>query len=142
MKTMLVALAVLTFGVSGLHAEEKAETKVEKKDGKKNESPVVKLNKDNFDKTIKSGLVLVDFWAPWCGPCRKQGPIIDELAKEVGKTAIIGKANVDDNQQHAKKYKVSSIPTLIIFKDGKEVERLVGLQEKDVLLKALKKAGK
>ena len=60
MKTMLVALAVLTFGVSGLHAEEKAETKVEKKDGKKNESPVVKLNKDNFDKTIKSGLVLVE----------------------------------------------------------------------------------
>lgn len=83
--------------------------------------------------------VLVDFWAPWCTPCRMQGPIIEELATEIGETAKIGKLNVDDNGSSAMTYQVMSIPTILIFKGGKEVERLVGVQQKESLKQVLAK---
>ena len=90
----------------------------------------------NFsEEVLKSSVpVLVDFWAPWCGPCRMQGPIVEELEKEyVGKKVKIGKLNVDDNGVVAQKYSVMSIPTLIIFHGGKVIEQMVGVQSKDVL---------
>jgi thioredoxin 1 len=70
--------------------------------------------------------VLVDFWAPWCGPCRALGPTIDDLAREYGGRVKVGKLNVDDNPATAREYQVRSIPTLIVFKDGKIVQGLVG----------------
>jgi len=94
----------------------------------------------NFtDEVIKSKIpVLVDFWAPWCGPCRMQGPIIENLEKEyAGKPVKIGKINVDENDRVAQKYGVMSIPTLLLFKDGKVSEQMVGVQSKDVLKKKL-----
>ncbi len=83
--------------------------------------------------------VLVDFFAPWCGPCKMQGPIVDELAEEVGDKAVIGKLNTEDNQQTAGNLGVMSIPTLMLFKDGEAKETLVGLQTKEGLLDLIKK---
>ena len=77
--------------------------------------------------------VLVDFWAPWCGPCRIQGPIVEELARELSGKAKVAKLNVDEKQVTAEKYSVMSIPTIIIFKNGQIVEQLVGVQNKETL---------
>jgi thioredoxin 1 len=87
----------------------------------------------------KSKPVLVDFWATWCGPCKVQGPIIEEVAKEIGDKAKVGKLEVDENSTTAQEYAVMSIPTLVIYKDGKPVWRVAGLQQKNVIIEELKK---
>lgn len=94
------------------------------------------LTDSNFQEEIKEGLVLVDFWAEWCGPCRMLGPIIEELAEEV-KDVKIAKLNVDEAQQTAMKYGVMSIPTVILFKDGQVVETLVGVRPMEAYLEAI-----
>jgi thioredoxin 1 len=86
-----------------------------------------------FQSETEAGTVLVDFWAPWCGPCKMIAPILDELSAELGDTAKIVKINVDDNPESAAKYNVMSIPTLLVFKDGQVVDQLVGLQSKEKL---------
>lgn len=94
----------------------------------------------NFTKEVLQSkeAVLVDFWAPWCGPCKMMSPIIDELIKEYsGKSIKIGKLNVDENPKTAEKYEVMSIPTLLFFKDGQVKKQLVGLQDKNSLKKEL-----
>ena len=95
----------------------------------------------NFDQeVIKSDKpTLVDFWAPWCGPCQMMGPIVSELAKELEGKAKIGKLNVDENPVTAQNFTVMSIPTVMIFKDGKMVQKFVGVQAKEVLKEALEK---
>ena len=100
----------------------------------------VQLTDQNFDQEVlKSDKpVLVDFWAAWCGPCQMMGPIIDELAEEMKDKVKIGKLNVDENRETATNYSVMSIPTLIIFKDGKVVKQLVGVQAKENLKEELK----
>ena len=87
----------------------------------------------------KSKPVLVDFYAAWCGPCKMQGPIVEELSGEISDKAIVGKLDTEANQQTAMQYGVMSIPTLIIFKDGKPAETMVGLQPKESLADALGK---
>lgn len=96
---------------------------------------------ENFDKEVlKSDKpVLVDFWAQWCGPCQMMGPIVEELAKEVEGKYKIGKLNVDENRETAAKYGIMSIPTLMIFKGGKAVKQLVGVQAKENLKSELEK---
>jgi len=97
------------------------------------------LKSDNFDQTISKGVVLVDFWATWCKPCKLQGPIVAEIATEYKGKLIVGKIDIDQNQNLATSYNIQSIPTLIIFVEGKEVETFVGLQSKSALQEILNK---
>lgn len=100
----------------------------------------ITLTQDNFEQEVLNaeGKVIVDFWAPWCGPCKMLGPIIEEVAKEVGDTAKVGKVNVDEQPALAQKYNISSIPNVIIFEKGQPVSSLVGLRSKQDYLDALK----
>ncbi len=103
---------------------------------------ITNLDTTNFDSTINASTVpvLVDFWAPWCGPCRMVAPVVEELAGEYAGKVSFFKVNVDNNQKVAGKYGVMSSPTLILFKDGKPVTNLVGFRPKDELKKSLDKA--
>jgi thioredoxin 1 len=95
---------------------------------------LVTATDSNFDELLKSKEpLLVDFWAEWCGPCRMIAPTIDELAKEYAGKLIVAKLNVDDNPASAGKYMVMSIPTLIFFKNGEEVDKIVGVVSKEEL---------
>ncbi|MCD6331281.1 MAG: thioredoxin [Thermoplasmata archaeon] len=103
---------------------------------KKDEMPSkpIKATDENFDEIIsKYDAVVVDFWAPWCGPCRLIAPVIEKLAKEMKGKVVFAKLNVDENPKMAMKYRVMSIPTLILFKNGKIMDRLVGALPEDML---------
>jgi thioredoxin 1 len=95
----------------------------------------------NFKETVLGSKkpVLVDFYADWCGPCRMVAPILEQIAGELGETATIAKLNVDENPMTSREYMVMSIPTMILFKDGKIVDKLVGLRPANVLLETIKK---
>lgn len=95
--------------------------------------PAINLNQKNFKKEISNGVTLVDFWAEWCPPCKMQGPIIEDLANEIGKKATIAKIDVDTEQAIAQEFGIRSIPTLILFKDGKVLDKMVGVQMKQSL---------
>ncbi|MCD1259771.1 thioredoxin [Paenibacillus athensensis] len=94
---------------------------------------IVNVSDQNFNTEVEgSGKVLVDFWAPWCGPCKMIAPVLEELATEMADVKI-AKVNVDDNPESAARFGVMSIPTLIVFKDGQPVDKVVGFQSKDAL---------
>ena len=98
---------------------------------------VIELTGSTYDDAVKSGVVLVDFWAPWCGPCKMQTPILEKVATAVGDKAVIAKVNVDENPELAAKYGIRSIPTIILLKDGENKQQLVGLQQEAALVSAI-----
>ena len=99
---------------------------------------VLTVTTENFENEVLKSekQVLIDFWAPWCGPCRMLSPVVDEIAEETD-VAVIGKVNVDDNGELAQRFGVMSIPTLILFRDGKPVAQTVGVQPKQAILDML-----
>ena len=95
---------------------------------------IVNVSDQSFNGEVESGgKVLVDFWAPWCGPCKMIAPVLEELDGEIGDELKIAKLNVDDNPDTASRFGVMSIPTLILFKDGEPVDKIVGFQSKEAL---------
>ena len=108
-----------------------------------NDSKPVNITDQTFEREVlqaKGRPVLVDCWAPWCGPCRMVGPILDQLAAESEGRYRIAKLNVDDNQQTAARFQIASIPTMLIFKDGQLIDRLIGAQSKEVIAEHLQGA--
>ena len=97
------------------------------------------LNYVTFEKAISKGLVLVDFWAEWCAPCKAQFPVIEEIAKEMNQIILVAKIDISENRFVANEQKVLNIPTLILYKQGIEIKRFSGIQSKDVLLKEILK---
>ncbi len=93
----------------------------------------------DFNEEVSKGTVIVDFWAVWCGPCKMLGPVINELSEEIGAKAKFVKVNVDENPVVASQYKIASIPTVIVFKDGNVAETLVGFRPKAVLKEIINK---
>lgn len=104
-----------------------------------NSEKVKVLSDKNFTQETNKGIVLVDFWAVWCMPCKMMAPIINDVANNAPDGVTIGKLNVEEAQSIAQKYNVRSIPTTILFKDGKEINRFVGVKSKDFLLKEIAK---
>jgi len=101
---------------------------------------LLELNDGNFEDTIADGITLVDFWAPWCGPCKMQTPILEGMVAKVESDVKIAKVNVDEAAQTAGKYGVRAIPTILIIKDGQPVQQMVGLQQEAALLSAIETA--
>lgn len=95
------------------------------------------LNEENFDSVTKDGVVLVDFWATWCGPCKMLSPIIDEIASEYAGKVVVGKVDVDENEEIARKYGIMAIPTIFIFNNGEIVEKITGYRLKRELQQIL-----
>ncbi|HHR7343086.1 TPA: thioredoxin [Staphylococcus aureus] len=100
---------------------------------------IVKVTDADFDSKVESGVQLVDFWATWCGPCKMIAPVLEELTADYEGKADILKLDVDENPSTAAKYEVMSIPTLIVFKDGQPVDKVVGFQPKENLAEVLDK---
>ncbi len=100
----------------------------------------VELTAENFDAEIAEGVTLVDFWAPWCGPCKMIAPVIDSVAQKVGDKATIAKLNIDEARTVASQLGITAIPAIFIFKDGDPVKQFVGVQKEDDLVAAIEEA--
>jgi thioredoxin 1 len=106
-----------------------------------NHAKVLTLTDKNFQALTKNKLILVDFWASWCGPCRMMAPVLNELAAELSENKFVGKVDVEQYQSLAQKYKIRGIPTMVLFKNGQEVNRFVGVKSKEYLMKEMAKIG-
>ncbi len=104
-------------------------------------SKIIEINDSDFEEEVKNSKVpvLVDFWAPWCGPCRKLSPVVDELSEEYADKIKVVKVNTDENLKVTQEFSISGIPCVLIFKDGQAVERLVGLMQKTQLVSNIEK---
>jgi thioredoxin 1 len=102
-------------------------------------SNIIALTDKNFDHQLKNKIVLVDFWASWCAPCKMMAPVLNDVAEELTGNANVGEVNVEEYQALAQKYQIRNIPTMILFKNGKEINRFVGVKNKEFLLQEINK---
>lgn len=102
---------------------------------------ILTLTEKNFQQQTKDKVVLVDFWATWCAPCRMMAPVLNDVASELSGNSHVGKVDIEQFQSLAQKFRVRSIPTLILFKNGAEINRFVGIKSKEFLLKEIAKVG-
>ncbi len=129
--TIIIGAVIFLTGFLILNARQKMKNLKDVKDS----DQVVILTDQNFLNKTKAGLVLVDFWASWCMPCKMMIPVLNEVAAEVNGKVTIAKVNVDEQKATAARFGIRSIPTMILFQNGKEVKRIVGVKTKDYLLK-------
>jgi thioredoxin 1 len=128
-----VGTLVILVGILMLIARQRMKSLKDVKESEK----VVILTDQNFQNKIKAGTVLVDFWAAWCMPCKMMVPVLNDLAEEAGGKYTIAKLNVDEQKATAGKFGIRSIPTMILFQNGREVKRIVGVKSKDFIIKEL-----
>jgi thioredoxin 1 len=133
MQTFLIVLLLVigSFVILNIYARRKIKNMPKVADSDK----IITLTDKNFNQQIKNKRVLVDFWAEWCGPCKMMAPILNELAEELPEGQAVGKLNVEEYQSMAQKFQVRGIPTMILFENGKEINRFVGVKTKDFLKK-------
>jgi len=136
MQTVLIVLAVIVGIIVVLNVY--ARFKMKNIPAVADSDRILTLTDKNFQQQTKGKLVLVDFWAEWCGPCRMMAPVLNEVAGELPSGKYVGKVNIETHKNLAAKFKVRSIPTLILFENGKEINRFVGVKTKDFLLKQMK----
>ncbi len=134
---LVVALVIIAFFVLGRIAKAKIKNTPMVADHEK----ILTLTDKNFQQQTKNKIVLVDFWASWCAPCRMMAPILNEVADELNSNARVGKVNIEQFQNMAQQFRIRNIPTMVLFKNGKEVNRFVGIKSKDFLLKEIAKVG-
>ena len=102
----------------------------------------VTLTEATFDKAINEGVTLVDFWATWCAPCKKQSPVVDEVAVAISNRAVIARFDIDTSQKRVKQFKLEYVPTLMLFKDGKPIQTFTGFTDKEKLIAVIDSAEK
>ena len=139
MQTTLIAIGVLI--IAFLVFRTIAMAKIKNTPMVADHAKVLTLTDKNFQQQTKNRVVLVDFWASWCAPCRMMAPVLNDVASELSGNSHIGKVDIEQFQSLAQKFKVRSIPTLILFKNGVEVNRFVGIKSKEFLLKEIVKLG-
>jgi thioredoxin 1 len=132
---LIVTLVIIAFFIMA----KVARAKMKKTPMVADHQKILTLTDKNFQLQTKNKIVLVDFWASWCAPCRMMAPILNEVAEELNGNKRVGKLNIEQFQPLAQKFKVRSIPTLVLFKNGKEIKRFVGVKSKDYLLKEIAK---
>lgn len=138
MKTAIIIAGAVVLVIGGLYLM--ARNKLRNIPVVEDNANIITLTDKNFDHQLKNKTVLVDFWASWCAPCRMMAPVLNEVADSLSDNASVGKVDVEKYQSIAAKYQIRNIPTMILFKNGREVNRFVGMRNREFLLQEIKKA--
>jgi len=137
MNTVLIITGALILAFAVLYLV--ARSKIKNTPVVEDNDDIIKLTDKNFDHQTKNKVVLVDFWAEWCMPCRMMAPVLNDLAGDLNGNAYVGKVDVEQNRELAQKHNIRNIPTMVLFKNGKEVNRFVGVKTKDYLKSQIQK---